>query len=260
MRGWFLVGFVVIACHTNRLPVANGSDGLTARLAEINARYDRLAADTQQRWDQISHLADQLRSDEVQIEQSGLPVELVRTKFQGLYADCTHRAVCEQDVGVAYSTALQARYYLADFASAYRVFDERGGTLDFEVFLAQSHNVALSSKIREFDRRVSSGLVEALGGVEAAREAEIRAVAEDRVAAIRTEIQQEKAERARIIAALAAGLMAFGQSLQASRPYELAPSSCCKVCVVGKPCGNACINALEICHVGPGCACIGPGR
>jgi len=30
--------------------------------------------------------------------------------------------------------------------------------------------------------------------------------------------------------------------------------SCCKVCSVGKACGNTCISRDKTCHVGPGCA------
>jgi hypothetical protein len=30
---------------------------------------------------------------------------------------------------------------------------------------------------------------------------------------------------------------------------------CCKVCTVGKPCGDTCISKDYTCHVGPGCAC-----
>jgi hypothetical protein len=33
--------------------------------------------------------------------------------------------------------------------------------------------------------------------------------------------------------------------------------ACCKVCTVGKACGNTCISRNDICHVGPGCACDG---
>jgi hypothetical protein len=32
---------------------------------------------------------------------------------------------------------------------------------------------------------------------------------------------------------------------------------CCKICTVGKACGNTCISKYDICHVGPGCACDG---
>jgi hypothetical protein len=33
--------------------------------------------------------------------------------------------------------------------------------------------------------------------------------------------------------------------------------SCCKVCTVGKACGNTCISRDKTCHVGAGCACDG---
>jgi hypothetical protein len=33
--------------------------------------------------------------------------------------------------------------------------------------------------------------------------------------------------------------------------------SCCKVCTVGKACGNTCISRNKTCHVGQGCACDG---
>jgi hypothetical protein len=33
------------------------------------------------------------------------------------------------------------------------------------------------------------------------------------------------------------------------------PSTCCKICTTGKPCGNTCININFTCNVGPGCAC-----
>ena len=32
-------------------------------------------------------------------------------------------------------------------------------------------------------------------------------------------------------------------------------TGCCKVCTVGKACGNSCISAAYTCHKGPGCAC-----
>lgn len=34
-----------------------------------------------------------------------------------------------------------------------------------------------------------------------------------------------------------------------------APSSCCRVCKSGKPCGDACISADKTCRKPPGCAC-----
>jgi len=33
--------------------------------------------------------------------------------------------------------------------------------------------------------------------------------------------------------------------------------ACCKVCTVGKACGDTCISRDKICHVGRGCACDG---
>ncbi len=35
------------------------------------------------------------------------------------------------------------------------------------------------------------------------------------------------------------------------------PAGCCKVCTVGKPCGNSCISRSYTCHQPPGCACAG---
>lgn len=32
---------------------------------------------------------------------------------------------------------------------------------------------------------------------------------------------------------------------------------CCRVCRVGKPCGDTCIEQSDTCHVGSGCACQG---
>jgi hypothetical protein len=34
-------------------------------------------------------------------------------------------------------------------------------------------------------------------------------------------------------------------------------SLCCKVCSLGKACGDSCINASETCHTAGGCACNG---
>jgi hypothetical protein len=36
-----------------------------------------------------------------------------------------------------------------------------------------------------------------------------------------------------------------------------AANGCCKICHIGKACGNTCIAAEKVCHVGPGCACDG---
>lgn len=39
------------------------------------------------------------------------------------------------------------------------------------------------------------------------------------------------------------------------RSSAAAPGGCCKVCTVGKPCGDTCISVRDSCNVGPGCAC-----
>ena len=46
---------------------------------------------------------------------------------------------------------------------------------------------------------------------------------------------------------------AFANSAR-STPVAL---TCCKVCSVGKACGNTCISREKTCHVGQGCACDG---
>lgn len=33
--------------------------------------------------------------------------------------------------------------------------------------------------------------------------------------------------------------------------------ACCKVCKVGKACGDSCISKVKECHTGQGCACDG---
>ena len=45
-------------------------------------------------------------------------------------------------------------------------------------------------------------------------------------------------------------------SLQGSHSTHVA-LVCCKVCSVGKACGNTCISRKKTCHVGQGCACDG---
>lgn len=35
-------------------------------------------------------------------------------------------------------------------------------------------------------------------------------------------------------------------------------AACCRVCTVGKPCGDSCIARNKTCHKGPGCACFAP--
>lgn len=37
----------------------------------------------------------------------------------------------------------------------------------------------------------------------------------------------------------------------------LAQSGCCRICTVGKACGNSCISRSYTCHKGRGCACNG---
>jgi hypothetical protein len=37
----------------------------------------------------------------------------------------------------------------------------------------------------------------------------------------------------------------------------IAQQRCCKICSIGKACGNTCISRDKQCHVGPGCACDG---
>jgi len=46
------------------------------------------------------------------------------------------------------------------------------------------------------------------------------------------------------------------QSRTAAGIAHLTPAalSCCRVCSVGKACGNTCISRDKACHVGPGCA------
>jgi hypothetical protein len=40
--------------------------------------------------------------------------------------------------------------------------------------------------------------------------------------------------------------------------HRSAPAyQCCKICTVGKACGDTCISRDKICHIGPGCACDG---
>jgi hypothetical protein len=50
----------------------------------------------------------------------------------------------------------------------------------------------------------------------------------------------------------------FFTSLRLTSPAaQPAQQSCCKICTVGKACGNTCIAREKTCHVGPGCACDG---
>jgi hypothetical protein len=49
------------------------------------------------------------------------------------------------------------------------------------------------------------------------------------------------------------------RSLAASGAAHSTPAAlaCCKVCSIGKACGNTCISRDKTCHVGQGCACDG---
>jgi hypothetical protein len=38
-------------------------------------------------------------------------------------------------------------------------------------------------------------------------------------------------------------------------PPGIGAKNCCKVCTIGKACGDTCISRQYTCHVGPGCAC-----
>ena len=38
-------------------------------------------------------------------------------------------------------------------------------------------------------------------------------------------------------------------------PPGIGAKSCCKICTIGKACGDTCISRQYTCHVGPGCAC-----
>jgi hypothetical protein len=39
--------------------------------------------------------------------------------------------------------------------------------------------------------------------------------------------------------------------------YSMSRSSICRVCTIGRACGNTCIEATDTCHVPAGCACNG---
>ncbi len=42
-----------------------------------------------------------------------------------------------------------------------------------------------------------------------------------------------------------------------SNAFPTPAAGCCKICHIGKACGNTCIAAEKVCHIGPGCACDG---
>lgn len=47
------------------------------------------------------------------------------------------------------------------------------------------------------------------------------------------------------------------RSIGVGNSLKSAPASlgCCKVCSIGKACGDTCISREKTCHVGVGCAC-----
>lgn len=53
------------------------------------------------------------------------------------------------------------------------------------------------------------------------------------------------------------GCEARDQSQGASESENLANSGCCKICTVGKACGDTCISRSYTCTKGRGCACDG---
>jgi hypothetical protein len=64
--------------------------------------------------------------------------------------------------------------------------------------------------------------------------------------------------RALAMSALAVGLTVFGAGGAAALSgCGGVGGGCCKVCHVGKACGDTCISRDYACHVGAGCACNG---
>jgi hypothetical protein len=37
--------------------------------------------------------------------------------------------------------------------------------------------------------------------------------------------------------------------------HPLTEKECCRICIVGKPCGDTCIDEMYDCHQSAGCAC-----
>jgi hypothetical protein len=68
-----------------------------------------------------------------------------------------------------------------------------------------------------------------------------------------------KLRRAGALALLALSLVGVGGSAASLSGCTLAGDheGCCKVCRVGKACGDTCISRSYECHVGAGCACNG---
>ena len=42
---------------------------------------------------------------------------------------------------------------------------------------------------------------------------------------------------------------------ETQRSERATSRECCRVCKKGKPCGDACIEKNDVCHLQPGCAC-----
>jgi hypothetical protein len=79
------------------------------------------------------------------------------------------------------------------------------------------------------------------------------------VAAQHTAIATESVDTAPP-AILALHSAAPGARFLASLGLEVRPETsraCCKICTVGKACGDTCIAREKICHQPPGCACDG---
>lgn len=81
-------------------------------------------------------------------------------------------------------------------------------------------------------------------------------------------------DRRAIMSAMAASLLVLVPSanateidrLLAEKPRQIRvlrlesqarPQQCCRVCSIGKACGNSCISVDKQCHQPPGCACDG---
>src|ERR1700716_2379268 len=47
------------------------------------------------------------------------------------------------------------------------------------------------------------------------------------------------------------------RSLTGAGAVHSTAAACCKICSVGKACGNTCISRNKTCYVGQGCACGG---
>ena len=61
--------------------------------------------------------------------------------------------------------------------------------------------------------------------------------------------------RALLIPALLSIVFAAGPTCSVTSRVTGQYYGCCKICTVGKACGDSCINAAYTCHKGAGCAC-----